>query len=123
MTRRIHPAIISTPARVEFAESIRYVKRDSPQNARAVRRAIKEKIDRIRRFPESAPVDRARELPGGATPHVTHASEFVMRFAFPVSREGREVVFVVSIQRAGGLPPDETEYTLRLLQELAAVYA
>lgn len=114
---------MSTLARAEFAEAIRYVKRDSSQNARAVRRAIKEKIAQIRRSPESAPVDRGRELPGGATPRVTHASGFVIRYAFPMTREGREVVYVLSIQRAGRIPPDETEYTLRLLRELAAVYA
>lgn len=115
---------MSKRARAELAQSIAYVRRESPQNARAVRRAIEEKIAQIRRFPESAPVDAyAPAPPGAATSRVTHASGFVIRYAFPVPRDGQDVVYVVSITRAAQEPPDDAEYLLRFLQEVAGVYA
>ena len=124
MRGRIHPIEMSELAQAEFAESIRYVKRESAHSARAVRRAIKDKIAQLGRFPESAPADpeALRDLPGDATARVTHASGFVLRYLYPFRRADRVVVYIVSIQRAERLPPDDEEYTLRLLKEVAGLY-
>ncbi len=53
---------------------------------------------------------------------VAHASGFAIRYAYPVQRGGRAVVYVVAIQRAERLRPDDLEYGLRFLQELAGTY-
>lgn len=114
---------MSERARVEIADAVAYIKRDSPQNARAVQRAVSEKIAQTRAFPASAPVDPgAPPAPGDAIARVTHASGFVIRYLYPFRRADREVVYIVSIQRAERLPPDDDEYTRRLLKEVAGAY-
>lgn len=124
MTDRLHPFAISRRAHADLLEAIAYIQRDSPQNASAVERAIRHKIEQLQRFPESAPVDPDGPVPpGGATARVAHVSGFVVRYVFPLRRAGREVLYVVSIQRASRPPLDDHEYTIRFLQEAAAAYA
>lgn len=124
MTGRIHPLDMSRRARAELVEAIAYIARDSPRNATDVAQAISEKIAQLRRFPKASPVDAdAPAPPEGATLRIAHASGFVIRYVFPIRRGGRDVLYVVSIRRAGRLPLDDTDYMLRFLQEAAGVYA
>ena len=120
MTGRVHPFAISRRASAEIFEVIAYIARDSPQNARAVARAISLKIAQLRRFPRAAPVDPdAPGPPEAAEPRIAHASGFVIRYVFPLRKGRRDVVYVVSIQRAAKPPLDDHEYVIRFLQEAA----
>jgi len=122
MTARVHPLAMSRRARADLVEAIAYIARDSPQNARAVARAISEKIAQLRHFPRAAPVDPdAPSPPEAAEPRIAHASGFVIRYVFPLRRGRRYVVYVISIQRAAKPPLDDHEYTIRFLQEAAGV--
>lgn len=124
MTRRVHRFAISRRANAELAEAIEYIRRDSPRNAREVAGAIRDKIDQLRSFPDSAPIDvAARTPPPGATPRVAHASGFAIRYVFPLTRDGAPTLYVVSIRRAGRLPLEDTEYQQRFIQEVGAAYA
>lgn len=123
MTRRTWPFATSRRAGAELREAIEYIRRESPQNASAVQRAIRQKIAQLRRFPESAPVDLdAPTPPEGAALRAAHVSGFTVRYAFPIRRGGREVLYVVSIQRASRPPLDDIEFVRRFLQEAAGIY-
>jgi len=106
----------------ELRETIEYIRRESPGNASGVQRAIRRKIAQLRRFPESASADRDAPAPPEGVSRVAHASGFAIRYAFPVQRGGRAVVYIVAIQRAERLRPEDIEYKLRFLQELAEIY-
>lgn len=124
MTQHLYRVVVSGRARAEIRGSIAYIRSESPQNAKAVQRAINAKIAQLRRFPRGAPIDaHAPVPPGAAEPRVAHASGLLIRYAFPVRRDGDDVVYVVSIKRAAQEPPDDAEYLLRFLQEVAGTYA
>ncbi|MGH2378948.1 MAG: type II toxin-antitoxin system RelE/ParE family toxin [Candidatus Limnocylindria bacterium] len=122
MTGQVHPFEMSKRAKAEYVEAIAYIAAESPQNVSAVRRAIQRKIAQLRRFPESAPVDPDAPAPPEGMSRVAHASGFAIRYAYPVQRGGRAVVYVVAIQRAERLRPEGIDYGLRFLQELARTY-
>lgn len=65
----------------------------------------------------------APRSPKGATARAAHAAGFVVRYVFPLRRAGRDILYVISIQRASKPPLDDHEYTIRFLQEAAAAYA
>ena len=123
MTGRVHPFAISRRASAEIFEAISYIGRDSPQNASAVAQAISQKIAQLRRFPRAAPVDPdAPSPPGASEPRIAHASGFVIRYVFPLRKGDRDILYVVSIQRAARPPLDDHQYIIRFLQEAAGVY-
>lgn len=116
--------VISRRAAAEITETLRYIARESPDNAVRVAAAITRKIAQVRHFPRSAPIDvHAPVPPGAAEPRIAQASGFLIRYVFPFRKDAHEVVFVVSITRAAQTPPDETEYLHRFLQEAAGAFA
>ena len=116
---------MSRSASADLEELVTYIRQDSPQNARKVVEDIHKNVERLRRFPRSGETDPgAPPMHGEMEARIVRASGFLIRYAFPVRRgAGRDVVYVVSIQRAGRLPLDDTDYMLRFLQEAAGVYA
>lgn len=123
MNVRVSPLDMSRRARTDLIEAIAYIDRDSPQNARAVAQAISQKIAQLRRLPRAAPVDPdAPSPPGASEPRIAHASGFVIRYVFPLRKGDRDILYVVSIQRAAKPPLDDHEYIIRFLQEAAGVY-
>lgn len=124
MTGKIYPVIMARRAKAELAETVRYVRRESPANAVKVAAAIARKLAQLRRFPRGAPIDADAPVPPqGAEPRVAHASGFLIHYVFPLRKDGREVLYVVCIRRAAEPPPDDAEYMLRFLQEIAGLYA
>ena len=126
MTERLYPAIISPSALAEFEEAIRYIHRESPKNAIAVARHVAERLEILQRYPRSGELDPTapKTLTRIEARRSVVGSGFIIRYAFPVRRGPEtEVVYVVSIRRAGRLPLDDPDYMLRFFQQAAATYA
>lgn len=124
MSRRVYPVLMSSRAADELLEAVDYIVRDSPQNARDVAQAIREKITLLRRYPRSGQIDAtAPPMQGQLEARRALASGFLIRYVFPFLRGDHEVVYVVSIRRASRPPLDDTDYVLRFLQEAVGIYA
>jgi len=67
---------LSPRARQDLRELVRYIARDSPQNARLVRDRVKNAVEQLRIHPESGRpgrVDGTREL---VIPHTAHIAAY-----------------------------------------------
>lgn len=112
---------VSEYARAELAEAIAYIARTSPANASRVRAAVVGTVERLRTFPEAAPIDTdAPEIPGWSALRVAHTSGFRIHYALGSGE--RRVVRIIAILRAARLPIAKSAYGLRFLRELVAQY-
>lgn len=124
MTDPLYRAVFAERATAELEGALRYIHRDSPRDALTVARAIAEKVAQLRRFPRGAPIDpNAPVPPEAAEPRVAHASGFLIRYVFPLRRDDRDVLYVVSIARGKQPPLDDVEYLFRFMREAAGIYA
>lgn len=112
--------ILGLAAREEFRNDLLYIRRESLSGARTVLRLLDAALQRLRSFPESAPVELdVRRLPRKAQARRLVVDGFIVRYVYPVQAgRTRAAVLVVSIGRAERLPANDAELLLRYAEEI-----
>ncbi len=119
-SRRI--VILADEARDEFSELVTYIKKDSPKNAGEVYDAVSTRLLQLGANPEIGHADpNAPPLRAGSSPRITIVKKISMYYLFPLTRHGRQIVYVLSIRRGSRMPLEEPEYARRWLEELAKI--
>jgi plasmid stabilization system protein ParE len=126
-SRKRHRVVLGRTAVHELRDSLDYLEQRSSGSSARILDEIDECVQRLRRFPESSPVDASAPallLSPGAKGRSTHAAGFSIRYAFPVElgRDSR-VVVVLSILHGKRLPVTDAEYLERFLAEIAKARA
>jgi len=104
----------------ELVELLTYIKKSSPKNAGSVRAAVAERLDRLARSPRTGHADpNAPLIPPGAAAYITTVKKVSLYYLFPLRRQGREIVYVVTIRRGSRMPLEEPDYLRRWMEELA----
>lgn len=106
----------------EFVEIGQYIRKDSPKNADDVLKAILKRRDALGSNPGIGHADPSAPLvPPGASAFITVVKKIAIYYLYPLTRRGREIVYVLSIRRGARMPLEEPEYARRWLEELARI--
>lgn len=117
-----YEVVIATEAEDELVELVRYIRKDSKQNADRVLDEVLKRRDLLRTSPGIGHVDpSAPQVPEGAEALLTTVKKIGLYYLFPFKRGDEDIVFIVSIRRGSRMPLDEPEYARRWLEELARI--
>lgn len=117
-----YEVVVADEAMDELIELLTYIKGSSPKNAAVVNEAVSQRFFQLGRNPRTGHADPSAPLvPPGAVGLMTTAKKFAIYYLFPMTRQGREIVYVLSIRRGSRMPLDQPEYARRWLEELAKV--
>lgn len=122
-TRPQHKLVLADEAIDDLNELVTYIKKD-PKNAAAVYDAISRRLFQLRTNPKLGHADpTAPPVPPGATALLTTVKKVAIYYLFPLTRQGNEVAYVLSIRRGSRQPLEQPEYARRWLEEVSRVSA
>lgn len=114
--------LLADEARDELSELVAYIKKDSPKNAGEVYDAVSTRLLQLGANPGTGHADPSAPLvPPGASALITVVKKIAIYYLFPLTRQGREIAYVLRIRRGPRMPLDEPEYARRWLEELARI--
>jgi len=106
----------------ELVELLTYIRKGSPKNAGSVWAAVEKRLDHLRRFPRTGHADpNAPLVPPGTDAYITTVKKVSIYYLFPLRRDDREIVYVVTVRRGSRMPLEEPEYLARWMAEIAKV--
>lgn len=115
-----HPVVLADEALVEFEELISYINKSSPKSALAVYDAISRRLLDVGVNPRIGHADPITpSVPPGALALITTVKKVTIYYLFPMTRQGQEIVYVLSIRRGLRMPLEDPEYARLWNAELA----
>ena len=104
----------------EMIDLLTYIKKESAQNAAAMRGDITKRLDQMRSYPQIGHLDEsAVSAPPGAKGYITTVEGVAIYYLFPVPYKSKEVSLVLTIRRGSRMPLDDSAYVARWTDELA----